>query len=238
MREAAHFLFSSIFIIKGKDGSMNKKIITAIYIILIFPFLINARDWRVQQIPNGSKFSCANCHVSAAGGGPRNAFGQAVAGLVSVGGSEQFWSSALASADSDGDGKSNGSELGDPAGSWRPGQANPGNFSLVTNPGNAASVAVTYNNPGMPNQYALFNNYPNPFNPATRIAFSLPRASRVTITIYNLIGQKVASLLDNEIRLPGIHSVPFNASGIPSGTYIYKMETPEFYDTKKMILLK
>jgi hypothetical protein len=90
---------------------------------------------RVSLIPNGTKFSCANCHVSSAGGGPRNAFGLAVQALVTAGACTSFWSPTLAALDSDGDGATNGEELGDPSGTWKPGMANPGTLSHVTNPG-------------------------------------------------------------------------------------------------------
>lgn len=92
-----------------------------------------AREFRVLQLPNGNAFRCANCHVSPGGGGPRNAFGQAV-GAITGSSAVPFWSAALAALDSDGDGFANGSELGDPEGDgttiagW-----------TVTNPGNAAS---------------------------------------------------------------------------------------------------
>jgi hypothetical protein len=94
---------------------------------------LEARDFRVNQIPNGHVNSCANCHVSAGGGGTRNPFGNAV--FARTGGSSAaFWSLALATLDSDGDGFTNGEELGDPDGD---GQAVPG--APVTNPGVAAS---------------------------------------------------------------------------------------------------
>jgi hypothetical protein len=92
-----------------------------------------ARDFRPSQLPNGNVFGCATCHVSPAGGGPRNPFGQAVESITGPA-FVPFWSAALAALDSDGDGFSNGFELGDPEGD---GTAIPG--WTVTNPGNAAS---------------------------------------------------------------------------------------------------
>lgn len=199
---------------------------------------LSARDWRVLQIPNGSKFSCANCHNDPNGGGARNKFGQEVEKRVSVGGNEQFWSAALAALDSDTDGKSNGTELGDPNGAWRPGQANPGNLSLVTNPGNSSSVSIEFMEPGIPFNYKLYSNYPNPFNPATTINYYLPKASKVSIYVYDLLGRIVARLVDNDTKPAGLNKIAFNGEALTSGTYIYRMETPEFAETKKMILLK
>ncbi len=79
----------------------------------------NARSWRVEQIPNGNKFNCLNCHY-APYGGPRNSFGVEVESVVGRGSNDSFWNSVLAAKDSDGDGSSNGEELGDPDGDGKP----------------------------------------------------------------------------------------------------------------------
>jgi hypothetical protein len=89
---------------------------------------------RVGMIPNGQVFGCANCHISAGGGGPRNPFGLSVSAITQGNSSVVFWSAALAAQDSDGDGFTNGEELGDPEGDGTP---TPG--AQVTNPGNPAS---------------------------------------------------------------------------------------------------
>ncbi|MCP5516527.1 MAG: CHRD domain-containing protein [Verrucomicrobiales bacterium] len=94
-----------------------------------------ARDFRVNMIPNGNTFRCANCHLSPGGGGPRTPFGQAVNARVTPGGAQPFWDAVLAGMDSDGDGATNGEELGDPEGD---GVATPG--VQVFNPGSAAST--------------------------------------------------------------------------------------------------
>ena len=80
----------------------------------------SARSFRVDLLPNGSANSCSNCHFRASGGGPRTPFGEAVNELVTRGGREEFWTAALAAMDSDGDGVSNGVELGDPDGDGTP----------------------------------------------------------------------------------------------------------------------
>jgi photosystem II stability/assembly factor-like uncharacterized protein len=87
------------------------------------------------------------------------------------------------------------------------------------------------------NSYQLSQNYPNPFNPSTAIRFSIRNEGKVNISIYNLIGERVALLID-EIKSAGTYEVSFNAAGLPSGMYIYKMETAGFSETKKMMLLK
>lgn len=101
-----------------------------------------ARPLRPGQIPNGDANSCANCHVSAAGGGPRNAFGQMVeASFLSPAGftGRVQWGPELAQMDADGDGFTNGQELGDPEGLWKAGDADPGEAAAVTMPGDANS---------------------------------------------------------------------------------------------------
>jgi flagellar hook assembly protein FlgD len=90
--------------------------------------------------------------------------------------------------------------------------------------------------------YEIKQNYPNPFNPSTTIEFSLPRKSRVKIVVTNILGKTVAVLLD-EIKSAGTYSLPWNGLddlGQPaaSGVYFYLFETEEFYDSKKMILLR
>ena len=95
--------------------------------------VVNARPWRVDQIPNGTKFRCLNCHHSPYGGS-RNSFGLAVESVVGRGSNASFWNSVLAANDSDGDGSSNGEELGDPDGDGKPtAEAN------IANPGDAKS---------------------------------------------------------------------------------------------------
>ena len=88
-----------------------------------------------------------------------------------------------------------------------------------------------------PAEYALEQNYPNPFNPTTNINFSLAEAGVVKLAVYNLLGQKVAVILD-ESRDAGSHSVTFDASELPSGAYFYTIETAQFKQTKKMLLAK
>jgi hypothetical protein len=88
-----------------------------------------------------------------------------------------------------------------------------------------------------PSVYALKQNYPNPFNPITTISFDLPKESTVQLQIYNLQG-KVVSTLVNETMDEGNHNVRFNSSGLPSGVYFYRLQTQEFTDIKRMLLLK
>jgi len=89
----------------------------------------------------------------------------------------------------------------------------------------------------VPSEYSLEQNYPNPFNPSTTINFSIPVEAFVTLDVYNAIGQKVASLV-NEDKSAGTYNVDFNASNLTSGIYFYKISAGNFTETKKMILMK
>jgi hypothetical protein len=88
-----------------------------------------------------------------------------------------------------------------------------------------------------PSKFELSQNYPNPFNPTTTIGFSLPQSSQLKITVYNIIGQQVVTLADG-IYESGYHKITFDASNLPSGAYIYKIESDAFIQVKKMLLLK
>ncbi|RMD94049.1 MAG: T9SS C-terminal target domain-containing protein [Calditrichaeota bacterium] len=85
--------------------------------------------------------------------------------------------------------------------------------------------------------FELNQNYPNPFNPSTTISFYLPKTSLVTLKIYNILGQRVVTLID-EIRNAGSHKILFDARHLANGYYFYRIKAGEFISTKKMILLK
>jgi len=85
--------------------------------------------------------------------------------------------------------------------------------------------------------YNLEQNYPNPFNPVTKIKFGVPITAIVSLSIYNVIGEQLAVLIDKEFDA-GIYEIDFDASNLPSGIYFYKLHAAEFIQTKKMILIK
>jgi uncharacterized repeat protein (TIGR01451 family) len=89
----------------------------------------------------------------------------------------------------------------------------------------------------LPAVYSLGQNYPNPFNPSTVIKFQIPKESQVKITVYDVLGKNVATLI-NEKKSAGYHQVEFSASGLASGLYLYKIEAGSFTDVKKMMLIK
>ena len=90
----------------------------------------------------------------------------------------------------------------------------------------------------LPERYLLHQNFPNPFNPKTTIRFDLPVQSLVTVKIYNLVGQEVLTVVDNEMLSAGAHSRIIDLNALPSGMYLYKLETPNYSATRKMILVK
>ncbi len=90
----------------------------------------------------------------------------------------------------------------------------------------------------LPSNYELFQNYPNPFNPATRIKFALPVSSKVSLKIYNILGQLVAVLINNRDYDEGYHEVEFIATSLSSGVYFYRITADSYTSTKKMLIIK
>lgn len=88
-----------------------------------------------------------------------------------------------------------------------------------------------------PTAFALNQNYPNPFNPTTKISFNLLVDGKTSLSVYNVLGQKVATLIDKELT-KGSHEVQFDASKLSSGVYFYKLESGNNLEIKKMMLLK
>jgi endoglucanase len=92
--------------------------------------------------------------------------------------------------------------------------------------------------PPSPTEFFLGQNYPNPFNPQTTISYSLPRASTVTLRVYDLIGREVATLLHNDREPAGDREVSFGGTNLPSGIYFYRLLAEDFIETKRMVLVK
>ncbi len=101
-----------------------------------------------------------------------------------------------------------------------------------------SNAPVTVKDPiNSPAQFSLQQNYPNPFNPSTTIQFSLPKATYVTLNIYNTLGQEVAQLLSQQMSA-GTYTAEWNALGFASGVYYYRIEAGSFVETKKLVLLR
>ena len=103
----------------------------------------------------------------------------------------------------------------------------------------AQAIATSTEEEVLPSEFTLDQNYPNPFNPETAIRFTLPQTENVSLTVYNMLGQRVATLLDNQTMSVGAHSVQFDASHLSSGTYVYRLQAgSSFSATRTMVLLK
>jgi len=89
----------------------------------------------------------------------------------------------------------------------------------------------------LPDKFEIYQNYPNPFNPSTTIQFDIPKASFVTLKVYNVLGQDVMTLVNEDTKI-GSYEVEFNASTLASGIYFYRLEAGSFIETKKLILMK
>jgi len=114
-------------------------------------------------------------------------------------------------------------------------------FQNITNPFNHTSnltLSTKTLDTDSPTDYQLLQNYPNPFNPSTNIRFSLKSESEVKLVVYNLLGEMIQELINNKIAA-GNHEYTFNSDGLPSGTYVYRLEANnEIIGAKKMMLLK
>jgi hypothetical protein len=88
-----------------------------------------------------------------------------------------------------------------------------------------------------PKKYELYQNFPNPFNPVTKINYQLPKNNHVELSIYNLLGQKIVTLIKKQ-QEAGSHQVEWDASQFSSGVYIYRLISGKFIAVKKMILLQ
>ena len=103
-------------------------------------------------------------------------------------------------------------------------------LTLSTTPGITESDIINY-------KYSLIQNYPNPFNPITRIKFQIPELSFVTLRIYDVLGNELNTIV-NEERPAGNYEIEYDATGLPSGIYFYRLQAGSFIETKKMVLIK
>ena len=88
----------------------------------------------------------------------------------------------------------------------------------------------------MPKEYALLQNYPNPFNPTTTIIYGIPHKTFVALTVFNALGQPVATLVSGE-QEAGSHQAIFDGSNLSSGTYFYRLQTPDELEVRRIVLV-
>lgn len=125
-----------------------------------------------------------------------------------------------------------------------------GNYTLtVERTGNQPKVLQTVITPGsvtnlsvslpiaIPSNHKLYQNYPNPFNPTTRITFDLPSSGNVTLKVYDILGRELRTLVKGFLSV-GQHEVEFRGDGLPSGVYIYRVSTPDFSASRRMVIVR
>jgi hypothetical protein len=209
--------------------------------------LLQAREFRVNQIPNGSKNQCLNCHFSM-NGGSLNSFGQEIFSNHLTSKNSQGsvkWSSTLAALDSDGDTFSNGVELLDPTGVWKTGQSNPGNPADVSNPGNKSIVPTsvkdlfTKNNDG---NLKIESIYPNPVKESFNLSVKIEKQSNIKIEILDLLGNSIA-VVSNQFFNEGNYSLLVNPSQIAKmslmeGNYFLLISSSNSYDLQSFKIVK
>jgi hypothetical protein len=88
-----------------------------------------------------------------------------------------------------------------------------------------------------PQTFALYANYPNPFNPTTKIRYAISQTAFTSLKVYSILGEEVSTLI-NEEKTPGVYEVNFDATNLTSGTYLYKLQAGNYTETKKMVFLK
>jgi len=101
--------------------------------------------------------------------------------------------------------------------------------TITTNVGN--------NSTDSPTDLILHQNYPNPFNPSTKIVYRVKSREFIELRVFDLLGREVATLV-NEVKAPGSHEVKFDARGLASGVYLYRLKAGEFVQTRKLALLR
>jgi hypothetical protein len=181
--------------------------------------------WQRSQLPPGIHFWGVSCH------GSQNATAVGSNGtILRTADGGNTWSAQQSGAGSKllaevhfSDSR-NGSAVGDSG------------FIIRTTTGGVVSVddprAFT-----LPKVFLLFQNFPNPFNPTTRIEYAIPKTSHVSLKVFDVLGREVATLVD-ELQDVGSKSVEFDASGLASGVYLYRLQAGGFVETKKLLLLR
>ena len=112
-----------------------------------------------------------------------------------------------------------------------------GYFELFAATVGGALITDVTQQADLPSSYTLDQNYPNPFTPSTTLRFSLPETADVSLKVFDLLGRNVATLIADRMTA-GQHSVDFDATNLPSGTYVYRLEAGSFSQTKTMVLAK
>jgi|GEM_PF-652085 len=223
-------------------------IIGLVSLLILSAANLEARDKRVRQIPNGTILQCAACHFSEQDT-RLNSFGNIIykkyltsqnsAGNV-------IWNAALANLDSDGDGFTNGTELGDPNCMWKAGNPNPGDPAKVYFPGDASShptLSSVISNylANTTNEVSAVNVSPNPVISSVNLVFTLNNPSNVRIDVVNTNGTIAGNILNTQFLNSGDYSFNWNPAGtygqqLVSDVYFIRIITSDAVLTKKIIV--
>lgn len=212
-----------------------KLFFTIFFTVLIAISAFSRSGW-VTQIPNGNKNSCNNCHPSG-NYGQTNEFGKAAGFYVS--GGKVNWGEALALLDSDGDGFTNGAELQDPDGKWIQGNPAPGDFALVTNPGDASSFPNENYVEDFTKICGLRINsiYPNPITDNSIINFEIFKQGYLKVELYNYAGLIITLLEEDNYKI-GNYIINFKSiKYLNSGEYFLKIYFNGYSCIEKIIVI-
>lgn len=110
-------------------------------------------------------------------------------------------------------------------------------LKLLENNGDSKILSDIVVHAIMPNEFSLEQNYPNPFNPSTKISWQSPAGSWQSLKVYDILGNVIATLVDGFVEA-GKHEIEFEANGLASGVYVYRLQTKDFIETKKMVLMR
>lgn len=113
-------------------------------------------------------------------------------------------------------------------------------FVFIRNTNSSSDDVIlgkTAGDDNLPTEYSLSNNYPNPFNSSTKIDYALPEPTHVTIEVYNVLGQKVETIV-NDYQNAGYYSVTFSSSSLATGMYLYRIQTDNYSKAHKMLIIK
>jgi hypothetical protein len=210
-----------------------KKLILPLTLAL-FSYSSFAFPVRVTEIPNGSKFGCQNCHMSPSGGDALNPFGEQVAsGGITSG--RVDWSK-LWDKDADGDGFTNGQELGDPNGDWSIGDPNPGDIALVTRPWDSDDFPASVN---ADEYFASVTGYPNPFYNTIQINTESKKPGLITVEVVDLTGNLIKTIV-NSLETPGEKvyywdGTTENGSFAPKGMYFVRIIQEDAFKTLQVV---
>jgi len=115
--------------------------------------------------------------------------------------------------------------------------ATPQLYSAVAFVGSPATATGMVDMQTTPEGFSLYQNYPNPFNPSTTITFAIPQLAVVSLDVYNLLGQRVASLISKSLSA-GVYEIAWNAGNLPSGVYFYRLEAGSVVQAKQLVLAR